>query len=152
MLKSKLDRDKYIHINYKNIIKEQLYNFKKIKSSEITTSNTKYDPLSIMHYGPKTFTSNGKITISVLDGSIAGMGQRKGLSKIDKIEVERFYGCRKKRKVKARNFGPPCIIRKMPSLMGQDRSFNDCDDKNTNPKKRKGNFGGRSYKTFFSVF
>jgi hypothetical protein len=145
MLKSTLDRDKYIHINEENIRKEELNNFRKVKSSEITTSNTKYDILSIMHYGPKTFTSNGKITISVLDGSIAGMGQRKGLSKIDKIEVERFYGCRKKRKVKARNIGAPCILRKMPSLMGQDRWFNDCDDKNTNPKKRKSNSGGRSY-------
>ncbi len=77
-------------------------NFKIIKSSEITTSGTNYDPLSIMHYGPKTFSSNGKETVSYLNGTTVGIGQRKGLSEIDKIEVERFYSCKERGKVQSR--------------------------------------------------
>ena len=149
LFKFTLDRDKYIHINFDNIKKEQILNFKKIKPSQITTTGTKYDPLSIMHYGPKTFTSNGNETILLLNGTTVGMGQRKGFSKIDKIEVERFYGCKKRQRIQSRTSEPPCSVKihmTSQSLFGPDDLFDDCNDYNKKPKRSKKPFLRQSYK------
>ena len=47
----RMDRDKYVQVNFNNIEPSNAYNYKKAKE-EYTTP---YDYLSIMHYGPDFF-------------------------------------------------------------------------------------------------
>jgi hypothetical protein len=55
-----------------------------------------YDFNSIMHYGPKFYSKNGKSTIKIRKvGRRIGarIGQRKGLSWIDIAQVHAMYNC-----------------------------------------------------------
>lgn len=57
-----------------------------------------YDYFSIMHYGTKFFSSNGKATIKIRKkGKKVGaqIGQRKSLSWIDVAQVHAMYNCNK---------------------------------------------------------
>jgi|LakMenEpi03Aug12_release.lakeMendotaPanAssembly.Ray.scaffolds.fasta_scaffold1804647_1 hypothetical protein len=93
---SRYDRDEHVKINYENIPAEKNINFLKENELNLTTSGTPYDIRSIMHYGGSSHSKNGKETITVLQGDQSEIGQRKGFSRIDKLEVERFYGCIKR--------------------------------------------------------
>ena len=57
-----------------------------------------YDYFSIMHYGTRFFSSNGKATIKIRKkGKKIGaqIGQRKSLSWIDVAQVHAMYNCNK---------------------------------------------------------
>ncbi len=54
---------------------------------------TSYDYGSLMHYRATDFSSNGLPTIIPTKNSMAVLGQRNGMSPIDIIEVQRYYGC-----------------------------------------------------------
>ena len=46
-----------------------------------------------MHYEANAFSSNGKLTIVATKNATAVLGQRVGMSPIDILEVQRYYGC-----------------------------------------------------------
>ena len=75
---SRSDRDKFITIHWENIEKYEEHNFYQKTGKDLGP----YDYGSIMHYGPKDFSKNGKATITPKDSS-AVIGQAKGLSKGD---------------------------------------------------------------------
>lgn len=105
---SRTDRDNHIIINWENIkegnshanssvkfyARSSHYFINKgrerqFKKFESNTRGQRYDYGSIMHYGAKTFTKNGKDTITTLTG--AEIGQRVGLSNIDLMHVKLNY-------------------------------------------------------------
>jgi len=45
-----------------------------------------------MHYGDNSFSKNGKPTIVPKEPGVV-IGQRKELSKIDILELRKYYGC-----------------------------------------------------------
>lgn len=47
------------------------YNFDKYTNSSIDSLGSPYDVTSIMHFGPKTFSENGKNTIESVDPSVS---------------------------------------------------------------------------------
>ena len=47
-----------------------------------------------MHYRPEDFSKNGENVITVVQGNLENVGQRVKFSEIDKIEVEKYYGCK----------------------------------------------------------
>ena len=70
------------------------FNFDKQSSDNIDSLGTKYDYLSIMHYGDSGFSKNGRRTITTKDPSMQNkIGNRKGFSEIDKIQINRLYKC-----------------------------------------------------------
>jgi hypothetical protein len=62
------DRDEFVKISFQNVDADQTSNFEKY--SEGITFSTPYDYNSIMHYGNKAFSNNGKETISPLQPNI----------------------------------------------------------------------------------
>lgn len=70
------------------------YNFKKQKESNIDYYNTQYDYRSVMHYPDWAFSSNRKPTITTKDPAMQKViGNRRGFSEIDKIQINRMYKC-----------------------------------------------------------
>ena len=86
---SREDRDKYVSINFGNIVQGKEHNFQKQdKESNIGT----YDYGSIMHYLAKAFSKNGRNTIDIKSGNKnVVMGQRDGLSAGDIAAVATLY-------------------------------------------------------------
>ena len=76
---------------------EMKFNFQKQKPSNIDSLGTKYDLESVMHYGKTAFSkTRGLITIETKDPSKQDViGNRKGLSKIDVIQINKLYKCGK---------------------------------------------------------
>ena len=68
-------------------------NFNKYNHGVINTQETPYDINSIMHYGSKAFSKNGKVTIKYIPNPSATFGQRNGLSTNDKIAIINLYSC-----------------------------------------------------------
>jgi len=67
---SRRDRDDYINIYWRNIKPGKASNFdKKGLSYASIRKTTKYNLHSLMHYGPKFFTKNGKVTMAAKDGT-----------------------------------------------------------------------------------
>lgn len=90
-MQSSPDRDKYVKINYKNILPGNEFNFQKYTSDRY---GTKYDLGSVMHYGPYAFSKNGQPTIEARDRSQQSrMGQRGGMSSGDVRRLNILYKC-----------------------------------------------------------
>lgn len=81
------DRDSYVQIVWENISDSAKGNFNIIKSGLLIGD---YDYDSIMHYGAKAFSKNGKETIIPLQAGTV-IGQRKGLSKKDITAINTMY-------------------------------------------------------------
>merc|ERR1712142_1018133 len=87
---SRPDRDSHVTIKFENIKDGRSFNFNKLNG--IKTLNTKYDYDSMMHYGAKAFSKNGKITIETKDRSKQYViGQRDGFSQTDIQELKKMY-------------------------------------------------------------
>lgn len=69
-------------------------NFDKYGSNVIGLLDMPYDYESVMHYPTTAFSSNGLPTIEPLTPG-AVIGQRKGLSLQDALEIIRIYGPKK---------------------------------------------------------
>jgi hypothetical protein len=69
------------------------HNFKKYGHGDIDSLNAPYDFESIMHYGNKDFTNNGKDTIVSISHPGKVLGQRTGFSKTDIFEINALYDC-----------------------------------------------------------
>ncbi len=68
-------------------------NFAKYGEVDIDLLGTPYDYGSVMHYEANAFSKNGLRTIVPTQNASAIIGQRVGLSPIDILEVQRYYGC-----------------------------------------------------------
>ncbi|XP_050527087.1 hatching enzyme 1.2-like [Daktulosphaira vitifoliae] len=89
---SRADRDKFVKINFENILPRYRSNFDK-QSLKNTTYEFEYDYDSVMHYGKNFFSvGKGKPT---MEPKIPGktIGQRKMLSKTDCLKINNLYDC-----------------------------------------------------------
>ena len=68
-------------------------NFDKFGHGQIQHLGEPYDYGSIMHYGPKSFSRNGRSTIVGLKTGADKMGQRDGLSANDIRQINQLYKC-----------------------------------------------------------
>eukprot|EP00112_Aurelia_sp_Birch-Aquarium-sp1_P003586 Seg1402.10 transcript_id=Seg1402.10/GoldUCD/mRNA.D3Y31 product="hypothetical protein" protein_id=Seg1402.10/GoldUCD/D3Y31 len=55
-----------------------------------------YDYSSVMHYGSKAFSKNGKETIKPIRQATANLGGAEGLSELDAIQLNALYDCKSK--------------------------------------------------------
>lgn len=85
---SRADRDSYVQIVWENIEDKYKYNFDQQLSNG--TDFGEYDYDSIMHYGPYSFSKNGKKTIVPLSEG-ADIGQRNHISTKDIAAVKAMY-------------------------------------------------------------
>jgi hypothetical protein len=73
------------------------FNFEKYTSSKINDLGVGYDYESVMHYGAKAFSKDGRsLTISIKKGKTTNdikLGQRYGLSDMDKKQARLLYNC-----------------------------------------------------------
>jgi hypothetical protein len=110
---SRMDRDKYITVNYDNIRSGAERNFNKHNSNYY---NQPYDIKSVMQYGPYAFSKNRKPTILSKEG-ITNFGQRDGLSAIDIKQINAHYEC-------SNNPGPEPTERPPPPPPGPNNGGN----------------------------
>jgi hypothetical protein len=84
---SRGDRDNYVLIHFDKIKPQHSHNFDKhIVDGELLSD---YDYLSIMHYGPHAFSTDGSVTIETL--LPFPIGQREGLSAGDRAAANLMY-------------------------------------------------------------
>ncbi|XP_066998547.2 low choriolytic enzyme isoform X2 [Anabrus simplex] len=86
---SVVGREKYIRINWENIIEENIKNFLKQDSDDF---GLPYDYDSVMHYDRFAFSKNNKPTIEPLVEGVE-IGQREGFSEMDIIKLNMLYDC-----------------------------------------------------------
>jgi len=84
------DRDRYVRINFRNINRRNSYNFNRKNTNNL---NTPYDYASIMHYGRRAFSINGRDTITPIPNSRVQIGQRRGMTRTDILRINRLYRC-----------------------------------------------------------
>ncbi|XP_007118553.1 astacin-like metalloendopeptidase [Physeter macrocephalus] len=87
---SRADRDRYIRVNWNEILPGFEMNFIKSRSSNMLVP---YDYSSVMHYGRLAFSRRGMPTITPLWAPSVQIGQRWNLSASDVARVLRFYDC-----------------------------------------------------------
>jgi len=88
---SRPDRDTHVEIMFNKIKPANKHNFNKMNGIDVL--GTRYDYLSMMHYGRSAFSlRRGDITIRTKDPNMQyKIGQRNGLSKIDIEELRKMY-------------------------------------------------------------
>lgn len=84
------DRDQHIKVNWENIQSDKRHNFETAPARSRLPGA--YDVDSIMHYGAYNFSIDGKPTITLLDGTTTGIGQRIAPSPGDIQAIESIYG------------------------------------------------------------
>ncbi|XP_070823438.1 meprin A subunit beta-like [Chaetodon trifascialis] len=91
---SRYDRDKYVTIQYDNILKGYENNFRKVSDKYSTTNGVPYDFFSVMHYGKNAFTNGNGSTIVTNDPQFQDIiGQRLEMSPSDVKELNLLYKC-----------------------------------------------------------
>ncbi|XP_066922926.1 bone morphogenetic protein 1-like [Clytia hemisphaerica] len=86
------DRDEHVKIFTDNIMDQYKEAFAKFNPYRITSLQVAYDYHSIMHYGRKAFTKNGKDTIVPKDETIFTLGNDR-LSDLDIKQANLLYQC-----------------------------------------------------------
>lgn len=108
---SRPDRNLYVEVLWENIEQNHEHNFNKYSHHDIDRLKIPYDLDSIMHYGRKSFSKNGKDTIRSILNHDRPLGQRDGLTDFDVHEVNALYDCSSKPGwSRWSNFGP-CSLR-----------------------------------------
>uniref|UniRef100_A0A8C3VY49 Metalloendopeptidase n=1 Tax=Catagonus wagneri TaxID=51154 RepID=A0A8C3VY49_9CETA len=87
---SRADRDRYIRVNWNEIVPGFEINFIKSRNSNMLVP---YDYSSVMHYGRLAFSRRGLPTITPLWAPSVHIGQRWNLSTSDIARVLRLYDC-----------------------------------------------------------
>ncbi|KAL2084261.1 hypothetical protein ACEWY4_019779 [Coilia grayii] len=91
---SRYDRERYITINWKNVVEGMAFNFYKYGKELSSTMDTPYDYWSIMHYGQNAFSNRKGPTIHTKDARFQDViGQKLDMSPYDAEEVNRLYKC-----------------------------------------------------------
>ena len=89
---SRVDRDDYVTILWRNINDQTRSNFVKMYQTE--DHGVPYDLSSVMHYGTFSFSTNGKPTILTRDPTLQGLiGQRQQPSFRDVALMNLLYQC-----------------------------------------------------------
>jgi Astacin (Peptidase family M12A) len=92
---SRPDRDKYVEIQWKNILPQWFSEFNRVNPNIFMSLGTPYDYHSIMHYGNTAFTKNGAFTIIPKNSNyLHVIGQRGGLSEGDVNRINYRYKCK----------------------------------------------------------
>lgn len=84
------DRDKYVKINYENIKSGHKQNFVLKLNTSINDFGVGYDYNSILHYGTKHFSRNGKHTIVPIHKGVS-IGTTEVLSEKDVLKLNKVY-------------------------------------------------------------
>jgi hypothetical protein len=88
------DRDKFVTIQWDNIIPEMKLNFKKVDPTKFSNFNTPYDYYSTMHYAKMTSSANGKPTIVTKDPAMMDViGVKNKMSEGDITRIKNMYQC-----------------------------------------------------------
>ncbi|XP_064611242.1 uncharacterized protein LOC135475322 isoform X2 [Liolophura sinensis] len=91
---SRYDRDDWIEINMENIREEHRINFEKIPQEMMEVNGLPYDYNSLMHYPLNAFAIDESVpTIITRRETKATIGQRRGPSTNDYLEINRLYNC-----------------------------------------------------------
>ena len=98
---SRPDRAQYVKILWDNIRKNNHSNFKKRRASKVNSHGVGYDYSSVMHYGRRELSKNGKPTMEIVnhtqfEAQLQGkppMGQQKYLSASDILQTNLMYNC-----------------------------------------------------------
>jgi len=90
---SRLDRDQYLNVYLNNVETSMKHNFNKVNPVEAKTIG-RYDYLSVMQYGSKSFSKNGKNTMTRKNGSTK-LGQPFDgfVTKSDISKLKNLYKC-----------------------------------------------------------
>ncbi|KAI8515247.1 hypothetical protein Bbelb_078380, partial [Branchiostoma belcheri] len=89
---SRPDRDEFVDILYENVKDGERHNFEKLWKTQINSLGQRYDYMSIMHYGSRYFTKNGRETLSPRQNNVM-IGQRTALSQMDIVQANLLYKC-----------------------------------------------------------
>ncbi|KAL9972724.1 hypothetical protein ACROYT_G019087 [Oculina patagonica] len=90
---SRPDRDAYVIVNTQNIRPGLERNFKKYSHGEVDRLGAPYDTTSLMHLPRLSWSRNGRNTIESRAGAHVVLGQRRGLSVVDKQQLNQLYKC-----------------------------------------------------------
>jgi len=90
---SRADRDQYVRIDRENIRAGMENNFLSYDLNKITHLGADYDMCSVMHYGAKAFSKNGKPTIVQRVKGECTIGQRAAFSDTDIRKINTLYKC-----------------------------------------------------------
>uniref|UniRef100_A0A673JCM0 Metalloendopeptidase n=1 Tax=Sinocyclocheilus rhinocerous TaxID=307959 RepID=A0A673JCM0_9TELE len=91
---TRYDRDDYVTINFKNIIKGYESNFDKYSENLTTIQDTPYDYYSVMHYDKDALSNGNGPTIITKRPEFQNVtGQLLDMSEYDVIELNKLYKC-----------------------------------------------------------
>lgn len=91
---TRYDREKYIKIYLSNVDKSTRSNFEIGWKNETDTYGVPYDYYSVMHYGKKSHSNNGRVTMQPTDIKyINVIGRQNSASQNDFEKVRRIYQC-----------------------------------------------------------
>ncbi|KAM4712522.1 low choriolytic enzyme-like [Anableps anableps] len=83
------DCDQYVKIHWENIKEYYLKNFRKMDTDNLTP----YDYSSVTQYGKTAFGTRGAETITPIPDPNVPIGQRRSMSDIDILRVNKLYKC-----------------------------------------------------------
>ncbi|VDK85801.1 unnamed protein product [Onchocerca ochengi] len=124
------DRDKYVHINLKNVISGTEGNFEKLNPSQLIDLGVPYDLGSVMHYATNTFTKRFMdFTVDPIDVKYRStVGNRVKPSFIDFKQINSFYYRCQMTNLRCRHGGYPdpnnCNVCKCPEGFGGQECTN----------------------------
>lgn len=90
---SRPDRDAYVIVYSKNIRPGFERNFRKYSHGQVDRLGAPYDVTSVMHVPRRSWSRNGRNTIESRAGAHVVLGQQRGLSVVDKQQLNQLYNC-----------------------------------------------------------
>ncbi|CAG0918652.1 unnamed protein product [Notodromas monacha] len=114
------DRDKYVVVNWKNLLPGIELNFRKFKGRYMDVGP--YDYYSLMHYSLYAMANDRKVrtlTPTTKNVDESRIGQRKDFSPIDLQKINTFYKCEKKTQPSSKKMYQTTISQKLKSGMNK---------------------------------